>query len=123
MELRWPHIIRLYHVFLENDEKENCAQLIEEKINKMISINDEHYCNVASINSMNIQNTNDDYTSHDKNVSYKHANFCGVERLYEDMPYRNNRFCKKQKHDETNFFAQSDRWICYKIMFSLSYYL
>ena len=30
------------------------------------------------MNSLNIQNANDDGTSHDKNVSYKHVNFYGV---------------------------------------------
>ena len=66
MELRLPHIIHLYNVFLENDGAENCAQLIEEEFNKMFgikSLNDEHDCNVVSMNSMNIQNTNDDCTS------------------------------------------------------------
>ena len=59
MELRWPHIIQLYHVFLENDGSENCAQLLEEEVNKMFGtkyLNDEHDCNVVSINSLNIQN-------------------------------------------------------------------
>ena len=37
-----------------------------------------------------------------KNVSYKHVNFCGVHRVCEDMPYRDDRFCKKHKHDKTN---------------------
>ena len=55
MELRLPHIIRLYNVFLENDGAENCAQLIEEEFNKMIGMNDEHDCNVVSVNSLNIQ--------------------------------------------------------------------
>src|SRR3989337_580992 len=62
MELRLPHIIRLYHVFLENDGAENCAQLIEEEFNKMFgikSLNDEHNCNVASMNSLNIHDAND----------------------------------------------------------------
>ena len=31
MELKLPHIIRLYHVFLENKDSDNCAQLIEEE--------------------------------------------------------------------------------------------
>ena len=69
MELRLPHIIHLYNVFLENKDSDNCAQLIEEEFNKMFgikSLNDEHDCNVVSMNSMNIQNTNDDCTSHDK---------------------------------------------------------
>ena len=59
MELRLHHIIRLYHVFLENDGKENCAQLIEEEFNKMFGINDEHDCNVASMNSLNVHDAND----------------------------------------------------------------
>ena len=93
MELRWSHIVHLYNVFLKNDGKENCAQLIEEEFNKMFgvkSLNDEHDCNVVSMNYLNIQNANDDRASHEKNVSYKHVNFCGVERLCEDMPYRDD---------------------------------
>ena len=62
MELRWSHIVHLYHVFLENDGSENCAQLIEEEFNKMFgtkSMNDEHDCNVASMNSLYIHVAND----------------------------------------------------------------
>ena len=55
MELRLHHIIdHLYNIFLENDGSENCAQLIEEEFNKMIGMNDEHDCNVVSMNSLNI---------------------------------------------------------------------
>ena len=45
MELRLPHIIRLYNVFLESKDSDNCAQLVEEEFNKMFgieSLNDEH---------------------------------------------------------------------------------
>ena len=62
MELRWSHIVHLYHVFLENDGKKNCAQLIEEEFNKMFgikSLNDEHDCNVVGMNSFNIHDAND----------------------------------------------------------------
>ena len=62
MELRWSHIIHLYHVFLENDGKENCAQFLEQEFYKMCgieSMNDEHDCNVASMNSLNIYDAND----------------------------------------------------------------
>ena len=62
MELRWSHIIRLYHVFLVNDGLENCAQLIEEEFYKIFdkaSLNDEHDCNVVSMNSLNIHDAND----------------------------------------------------------------
>ena len=41
-------------------------------------LNDEHDHNVVSMNSLNIQNANDDCTSHDNDVSYKNVNFCGV---------------------------------------------
>ena len=78
MELRLPHFIRLYNVFLENDGSENCAKIVEEEFNKMFNVsplNDEHDCNVVSMNSLNIHNANDDCTSHDKKVSYKHVNF------------------------------------------------
>ena len=71
----------------------------------MFGINDEHDCNVVCMNSMNIQKANDDCSSHDKNVSYKHVTFCGVNIVCEDMPYRDDRYCKKHKHDETN------RWL------------
>ena len=59
MELRLHHIIHLYNVFHENDGKENFAQLIEEEFNRMLGINDEHGCNVISMNSLNIQDAND----------------------------------------------------------------
>ena len=110
MELRLHHIIdHLYNIFLENDGSENCALLLEEEVNEMFGtkyLNDEHACNVVSMNSLNIQNGNDDYTSHDKNVSYKHVNFRGVHKVCEDMPYREDRFCRKHKHDRTIFFSQ-----------------
>ena len=59
MELRLHHIIHLYNVFRENDGKENCAQLIEQEFSRMFSINGEHDCNVASMNSLNIHDAND----------------------------------------------------------------
>ena len=55
-------MFRLYNVFLENDGAENCAQLIEEEFNKMFgikSLNDEHDCNVVSMNSMSIHDAID----------------------------------------------------------------
>ena len=54
MELRLHHIIdHLYNIFLENDGSGNCAQLLEEEVNKMFGtkyLNDGHDCNVVSIN-------------------------------------------------------------------------
>ena len=62
MELRLHHIIHLYNVFRENDGKENCAQVLEEEVNKMFGIkssNNEHDCNVFGMNSLNIHDAND----------------------------------------------------------------
>src|SRR6266496_6709285 len=63
MELRLHHIIdHLYNIFLENDGSENCAQLLEEEVNKMFGtkyLNDEHDCNAVSMNSLNIHDAND----------------------------------------------------------------
>ena len=80
MELSFSHTLHLFNIFREYDGKENCAQVLEEEVYKMFgtkSLNDEHDCNVVSMNSLNIHGTNDDCTSHDENVSYKHVNFCG----------------------------------------------
>ena len=62
MELRLPHMLHLFNVFRENDENENCAQVLEEDVYKMIGIQslyDEHDCNVVSMNSLNIHDAND----------------------------------------------------------------
>ena len=63
MELRLHHIIYyLYNIFLENDGSENCAQLLEEELHRMIGIkyvDDERDCNVVSMNSLNIHDAND----------------------------------------------------------------
>ena len=98
-------MLHLFNVFRENDGKENCAKVLEEEVNKMFgtkSLNDEHDCNVVSMNSLNIHNTNDDCTSHDNDVSYKDVNFCGVNWECEYSPNkRENRFCKRHKYLET----------------------
>ena len=60
--MRLHHIIHLYNVFRENDGKENYAQLLEEEYYKMFgieSMNDEHDCNVVSMNSLNSHDAND----------------------------------------------------------------
>ena len=74
-------MLHLFNIFHENKNSDNCAKVLEEECIKMFgtkSLNDEHDCNVVSLNSLNIHSTNDDCTSYDENVSYKHVNFCGV---------------------------------------------
>ena len=62
MDLSLSHTLHLFNIFRENDGKENCAQVLEEEIYKMFwtkSLNDEHDCNVVSMNSLNTHDAND----------------------------------------------------------------
>ena len=56
-------MLHLFNIFRENDGKENCAQVLEEEeVYKMFgtkSLNDEHDCNVVSVNSLNTHIAND----------------------------------------------------------------
>ena len=57
-----PHILHIFNVFPENKDSDNCTQLLEEECNKMFgiqSLNDEHDCNVVSMNSLNIHDAKD----------------------------------------------------------------
>ena len=109
MELSLSHTLRIFNIFREFDGKENCAQVLEEDCIKMLgtkSLNDEHDCNVVSMNSLNIHSTNDDCTSYDENVSYKHVDFCGVHRVCKYTPNREDRFCKRHKYLETKWLQE-----------------
>ena len=62
MELSLSHMLHLFNIFHEYDGKDNCAQVLEEEIYRMFgtkSLNDEHDCNVVSMNSLNIHDAND----------------------------------------------------------------
>ena len=64
-----PHMLHLFNVFRENKDSDNCAKVLEEECIKMVgtkSLDDEHDCNVVSMNSMNIHDANDVCTSHEK---------------------------------------------------------
>ena len=61
MELSLSHTLHLFNIFHEYDGKDNCAQVLEEEIYRMFgtkSLNDEHDCNVVSMNSLNIHDAN-----------------------------------------------------------------
>ena len=101
-------MFHLFNIFRENDGKKNCAQVLEE-VNKMFGtkyLNDGHDCNVVSMNSLNIHSIDDDCTSHDKNVSYKHVNFYGMHRVCSYIPKREDRFCKRHKYLETKWLQE-----------------
>ena len=62
MDLSLPHMLHLFYIFRENDGKKNCAQVLEEEIFKMFItkyLNDEHDCNIVSMNSLNTHDAND----------------------------------------------------------------
>ena len=62
MELRYPHMLHLFNVFCENKDFDNCAQVLEEECIRMFGtkyLNEEHDCNVVSMNSLNIHDAND----------------------------------------------------------------
>ena len=68
MELRVPHMLHLFNVFRENKDSDNCTQLLEEECIRMFctkSLNDEHDCNVVSMNSLNIHDANDMQSTQD----------------------------------------------------------
>ena len=62
MELSLPHMLHLFNIFRENDGKESCVQVLEEECIRIFGtkyLNDEHDCNVVSMNSLNIHDAND----------------------------------------------------------------
>src|ERR671919_2363503 len=62
MESNLSHTLHLFNIFHEYDGKDNCAQVLEGEIYKMFGtkyLNDEHDCNVVSMNSLNIHDAND----------------------------------------------------------------
>ena len=62
MELSLPHTLHLFNVFRENKDSDNCAKVLEEECIRMFGtkyLNDEHDCNVVSMNSLNTHDAND----------------------------------------------------------------
>ena len=55
-------MLHLFNVFREYKDSDNCAKLLEEQCIKMFGtkyVNDEHDCNVVSMNSLNTHDAND----------------------------------------------------------------
>ena len=91
MELRLHHIIdHLYNIFLENDGSENCAQLLEEEVNKMFGtkiLNDEHDCNVVSMNSLNIHDVDDMQSLKLEDAMFDEDDIFSPQRFYVKICY------------------------------------
>ena len=93
MELSLPHMLHLFYIFRENDGKENCAQVLEEELNRMLGIkyvNDEHDCNIVSMNSLSNHDAND-------MRSYK----LGDSRFDEDYMFCLPSFDEQIHYDES----------------------
>ena len=115
MELSLSHTLHLFNIFREHDGKDNCAQVLEEEIYKMFvtkSFNDEHDCNVVSMNSLNIHDSNDmqshnlrkamfdEYyifcpTSFDENSYYDES----MPPIYDDYCYDTYAIKNKDNHE------------------------
>ena len=55
-------MLHLFNVFHENKDSDNCAKVLEKECIRMFGtkyLNDEHDCNVVSMNSLNIHDAND----------------------------------------------------------------
>ena len=123
MELSLSHTLRIFNIFREFDGKENCAQVLEEECIRMLdtkSLNDDHDCNVVSINSLNIHSINDDCSSHDENISYEDVNFCGVH-VCMNITNREDIYCKRHKHLETKWLQERLNVSAEKFKFPLPY--
>ena len=88
------HTLHLFNIFREYDEKENCAQVLEEEVYKMLdtkSLNDEHDCNVVSMKSLNTHDANDMQSHKLGDAMFDEYIFCPPsfdEQIYydESMP-------------------------------------
>ena len=55
-------MLHLFTIFHENKDSDNCAQVLEEECIRMFGtkdLNDDHDCNVVSMNSLNMHDAND----------------------------------------------------------------
>ena len=61
MELSLPHTLYIFNIYRENKDSDNCARVLEEECIRIFGtkyLNDEHDCNVVSMNSLNIHDAN-----------------------------------------------------------------
>ena len=100
MELRVPHMLHIFNIYHENKDSDNCAQVLEEECIRMFGtkyLNDEHDCNVVSMNSLNIHDAND-MQSHKLGEAMFDDIFCPPsfdEQIYydESMPPIYDDYC------------------------------
>src|SRR4051812_33442324 len=102
MELSLPHTLHLFNVFRENDGKENCAQVLEEELHRMLGIkyvSDEHDCNVVSMNSLNIHDGNDMQSHKLGDAMFDEDDIFSPRRFYVQISYND---CMPPIYDHYN---------------------
>ena len=55
-------MLHIFNIFHDNKDSNNCAKMLEEEGIKMFGtkpLDDEHDCNIVSMNSLNIHDAND----------------------------------------------------------------
>ena len=108
-------MLHLFNVFREHDGKENCAQVLKEELHRMLGIeyvNDEHDCNVVSMNSLNTHDAND-MQSHklgdaifDEDDLFSSSTLNDQNHFDESMPpiyddYCEDTYALKKRDDKT----------------------
>ena len=108
-------MLHLFNVFREHDGKENCAQVLKEELHRMLGIeyvNDEHDCNVLSMNSLNTHDAND-MQSHklgdaifDEDDLFSSSTLNDQNHFDESMPpiyddYYEGTYALKKRDDKT----------------------
>ena len=111
MEFRLHHLFCLYNVFCGSKDSENCAQLVEEeimKIPKENSLNDEHDCNVASMNSLNIHDANDMQSHKLGDAMFDEDDIFSPPSFDEQICYDNDMPTIYDDYDDDMYAIKSD---------------
>ena len=91
-----------HNIFHENDGKENCAQLLEEEVNKMFGTkywNDELDCNVISMNYLNIHDAKDMKSHNLRDAMIDEDDIFSPPRFYDIIYYDD---CMPPFYDDYN---------------------
>jgi hypothetical protein len=111
MEFRLHQLVRLFNVFRENDGLENCAQLVEEEFMKILnenSLNDEHDCNIASMNSLNIHDANDMQSHKLGDAMFDEDDIFSPPSFDEQICYDNDMPTIYDDYDDDMYAIKSD---------------
>src|SRR4051812_10678987 len=124
MELSLPHTLHLFNIFRENDGKENCDQLLEEECIKMFGtkyLNDEHDCNVVSMNSLNIHDANDMQSHKLGDAMFNEHDIFSLPSFDEQIYYDDSTPPIYDDYCDENYAIKSSDDYIYKIFHDYDY--